>query len=84
MFHIEIDPESKEHVLVAAEGGRIPIRDDVWQRLRNPEELFSEWKGLLQKWSIHLDSAPLLKRECPADAEYRALRTTIRMFAEPK
>ena len=82
MFRIEIDPGSKEHVLVADDGERLAIRDDVWQRLSDPSGIFAEWKLLLQKWSIHTDKAPLLKRECPDDHAYRALRTLVRTFQE--
>jgi hypothetical protein len=83
MFRIEIDPESKEHVFVAPDGESLPLRDDVWERLRDPEAVFADWKKFLQKWSIHVEKAPLLKRECPEDAEYRRLRTLVRTFAEP-
>jgi hypothetical protein len=81
MFTIEIDPNTSEHVLVASDGDRVPVRQDVWDRLKKPDEIFTEWKKLLQKWAIHLDKAPVLKRECPGDAEYRTLRTAIRTFA---
>lgn len=77
MFRIEVDNETDEHVLVA-EGGKITLRDDVWERLRDKEVIFSEWKQFLQKWSIHLEKAPLLKQECPSDQAYRTLRTIIR------
>lgn len=80
MFRIEVDPETKEHALVAQDGERLPIRDDVWERLKDVDEVFSEWKRLLQKWSIHLEKAPLLKRECSTEAEYRELRTVIRTY----
>jgi hypothetical protein len=80
MFTIDVDSASGEHLLVASDGDKIILRDDVWKRLRDPNEIFSEWKQLLQKWSIHLEKAPLLKRECPGDAEYRSLRTAIRTF----
>ena len=83
MFRVEFVADTKEHVLVAEDGQRMPIRDDVWKRLRDPAEVFVEWKKLLQKWSIHIEKAPLLKRECPTDQEYRALRTVIRTFKEP-
>ncbi len=83
MFHVEIDPETKEHVLVAQDGEKIPVRDDVWTRLRGPDEIFSEWKLLLQKWSIHADKVDLLKRECPDEAHYRSVRTAIRTY-EPQ
>ena len=83
MFHVEIDPETKEHALVAEGGEKIPVRDDVWDRLKDVDEIFSEWKLLLQKWSIHVDKAPLLKSECPSEAEYRELRTVIRTFESP-
>ncbi len=83
MFRIEIDPETKGHVLVAEDGGKIPVRDDVWERLEDVDEIFSEWKLLLQKWSIHVDKAPLLKTECASEAEYRQLRTVIRTFESP-
>ena len=82
MFHVEIDSETGEHVLVA-EGGKISLRDDVWERLRDKEAIFSEWKQFLQKWSIHLEKAPLLKQECPTDQGYRTLRTTIRTHEKP-
>jgi len=80
MFTIELDAASGDHVLVAPDGDKINLRADVWERLRNPDEIFSEWKQLLQKWSIHMEKAPLLKRECPGDAEYRSLRTAMRTF----
>ena len=83
MFRIEIDAETTEHVLVAGDGERLPLRDDVWQHLRETEAIFAEWKVFLQKWSIHLEKAPLLKRECASDVDYRELRTIIRMFEEP-
>ena len=83
MFHIEIDAETKEHVLVAEGGEKIHVRDDVWERLKDVDEIFSEWKLLLQKWSIHMDKAPLLKTECQSEAEYRELRTVIRTFESP-
>lgn len=83
MFRIEFSPETKEHFLVASDGDKLPIREDVWQRLRDPEQVFGEWKKLLQKWSIHVNKAELLKRECPTDQEYRILRTDIRMFKDP-
>ena len=83
MFTIEFDSDKKEHVLVGDGGDKIAIRQDVWERLRNPEDLFADWKKLLQKWSIHLDKAPALKKECPTDAEYRTLRTAIRTFTDP-
>jgi len=82
MFTIETDADSGEHVLVAADGEKISVRDDVWQRLRDPNEIFSNWKSLLQKWSIHLDKAPVLKQECPTDADYRSLRTVIRTHTD--
>ncbi len=83
MFHIEVDPETKEHVLVAKDGGKIPVREDVWERLKDVDEIFSEWKQLLRKWSIHVDKAPLLKTECSTESEYRELRTVIRTFESP-
>ncbi len=83
MFQIEMDQASGEHVLVAEDGGRLPIRDDVWERLRDPDSVFGEWMQLLRKWSIHLDKAALLKSECPAGADYRTLRTRIRTFQTP-
>ena len=54
--------------------------DDVWERLRDPNEIFSEWKQLLQKWSIHAEKVELLKRECPDERGYRSLRTAIRTY----
>jgi hypothetical protein len=83
VFTIELEPAGGEHVLVATDGQKISIRSDVWTRLRNPEDLFVEWKKLLQKWTIHLDKANLLKRECVTDADYRTLRTAIRTFEDP-
>ncbi len=83
MFHIEKDAETGEHALVAGGGDRILVRDDVWERLRDTDSVFAEWKQLLQKWSIHVEKAPLLKQECPSDHEYRTLRTTIRTYEEP-
>jgi len=80
MFRVEADVDGKERALVADDGERMPIREDVWERLRDPAIIFAEWKAFLQKWSIHIEKAPLLKRECPTDAEYRELRTVIRMF----
>jgi hypothetical protein len=80
MFTIEKDAESGEHALVAPDGEKIALRADVWDRLRNPDEIFAEWMKLLQKWSIHSGKAPLLKRECPGEGEYRSLRTAIRTF----
>ena len=82
MFRIEKDAETGEHALVAEGGDRILVRDDVWGRLRDAESLFSEWKQLVQKWSIHVDKAPLLKQECPTDQAYRVLRTIIRTYEE--
>ena len=82
MFHIEKDAETGRHDLVA-EGGRIELRDDVWERLRDPEAIFSEWKQFLQKWTIHVEKAPLLKQECPTDQAYRVLRTIVRTYEEP-
>ena len=83
MFLIDIDAETGKHALIAENGDTIELRDDVWERLRDAEMLFSEWKQLLQKWSIHVEKAPLLKQECPTDHEYRTLRTTIRTYEEP-
>ncbi len=83
MFRLEVDPETKEHALVADDGEKLPVRDDVWERLQGADEIFSEWKRLLQKWSIHVEKTELLKRECQTDAEYRQLRTVIRTFGEP-
>ncbi len=80
MFRIEVDSETGKHALVAEDGEKIELRDDVWEHLRDPVALFSEWKQYLQKWSIHVEKAPLLKRECPTDQEYRTLRTTMRTF----
>lgn len=83
MFRIEKDAETGEHALVAEGGDRIPVRDDVWGRLRDTESVFADWKQLLRKWSIHVDKAPLLKEECPTDQEYRVLRTIVRTYEEP-
>ncbi len=80
MFRVEIDPETKEHALVAADGEKIALRDDVWERLRDADIIFSEWKLFLRKWCIHVEKAPLLKRECETNAAYRELRTGIRTF----
>ena len=80
MFRVEFDGAAKEHVLVADDGQKLPVRDDVWQRLTDANEIFSAWKQLLQKWSIHAEKVELLKRECPDDAQYRILRTAIRTF----
>ena len=80
MFRVVLDQETKEHVLVAEDGQKILLRDDVWQRLRDAEAIFSEWKTLLQKWSIHSEKAEILKRECPDEGAYRSLRTAIRTF----
>ncbi len=82
MFHVEKDAETGKYALVA-EGGRIELRNDVWERLREPEVIFAEWKQFLQKWTIHLEKAPLLKQECTTDQEYRTLRTVIRTYVEP-
>ena len=82
MFRVEFDGEAKEHVLVADDGDKLPIRDDVWERLTDADEIFSEWKQLLQKWSIHAEKVELLRRECPGEAQYRSLRTAIRTFGE--
>lgn len=84
MFLIDTDTETGKHTLVAEDGDTIELRDDVWERLRDPEMIFSEWKQFLQKWSIHVEKAPILKQECPTDHEYRTLRTTIRTFSEPE
>ena len=83
MLTVSYDPEKEEHVLVGEGGDAIPIRDDVWERLRDPNEIFSEWKKLLQKWAIHVGKAGLLKDECPAENDYRTLRTAIRVFERP-
>lgn len=80
MFRVEFDDEAGQHALVADDGQKLPLRDDVWERLRNADEIFSDWKTLLQKWSIHADRADLLKRECPDEAHYRSLRTAIRTY----
>ena len=80
MFRIEFDKEAAQHALVADDGEKLPLRDDVWERLRDPTEIFAEWKKLLQKWSIHAGKADLLKRECSADAHYRSVRTAIRTY----
>ncbi len=82
MFHVEFDGEAKEHVLIAEDGQKLPVRDDVWQRLKDPNEIFAEWKQLLQKWSIHAEKVELLRRECPDEAHYRSVRTAIRTFGE--
>ena len=82
MFRVEFDGEAKEHVLVAEDGKKIPLRDDVWERLKDANEIFSEWKQLLQKWSIHSGKADILKQECPDEAHYRSLRTVIRTYHE--
>ncbi|MHC4249126.1 MAG: hypothetical protein ACYTKD_01440 [Planctomycetota bacterium] len=85
MFRVEFDGEAKEHVLVAEDGQKLPVRDDVWERLKDANEIFTEWKQLLQKWSIHADRVDLLKRECPDEAHYRSLRTAIRTYeAQPE
>jgi len=84
MFTIQKGQAAGEHALVAPDGDTLPVRPDVWERLREPNEIFVEWKKFLQKWSIHVDKAPLLKRECPTDNDYRNLRTAIRTFLEPK
>jgi hypothetical protein len=81
MFRVEFDGEAKEHVLVADDGDKISIREDVWERLKDSDEIFSEWKQLLQKWSIHAEKVELLKRECPSEMHYRSVRTAIRTFA---
>jgi hypothetical protein len=81
MFRVEFDGEAKEHVLIADDGDKLPIRDDVWERLTDSDEIFSEWKQLLQKWSIHAEKVELLKRECPDEQHYRSVRTAIRTFA---
>ncbi len=80
MFTVEYEEEKTAHVLVAPDGERVELRDDVWERLRAPEMLFSDFKQLIRKWCIHLEKADLLKRECPTDSEYRQLRSLIRMF----
>ena len=80
MFTVEYEEEKTAHVLVAPGGERVELRDDVWERLRAPEMLFSDFKLLLQKWTIHVGKAELLKRECPTDSEYRQVRSLIRMF----
>lgn len=84
MFSVEFDQEGGQHVLVAPDGEKLTVRQDVWDRLKDTEIIFSEWKQLLQKWSIHLEKAPLLRRECSSDAEYRELRTAIRIHAGPE
>lgn len=80
MFAVGYDEEKTAHELVAPDGGKIEIRDDVWERLRSPDMLFKDFKLLVQKWSIHTEKAPLLKRECPTDSEYRQLRSLVRMY----
>ena len=80
MFTVDFDEEKATHVLVAGDGGRLEIRDDVWERLRSPDMLFSEFRALLQKWSIHVEKTSILKQECPTEAEYRQLRSLIRMY----
>ena len=80
MFRVEFDKEAGEQTLVAEDGQKFPLRDDVWQLLRDPNEIFSTWKQLLQKWSIHADKTDLLKRECPDESHYRSLRTAIRTY----
>ena len=80
MFTVEYDEEKAAHALVAPDGERVELRDDVWERLRAPEILFNDFKLLLQKWTIHVEKAELLKHECPTDSEYRQVRSLIRMF----
>ncbi len=80
MFRVEFDTEAAQQALVADDGEKILLRDDVWERLRDPNEIFSVWKHLLQKWSIHAGKADLLKRECSGDAHYRSVRTAIRTY----
>jgi len=82
MFKVDYDEEKPVHALVAPDGERIEMRDDVWERLRSPDMLFNDFKQLIRKWSIHVDRAPLLSQECPTDAEYRQLRSLIRMYKE--
>lgn len=83
MFRVEKDAESGQYALVAESGEKMLVRDDVWKRLRDAESVFAPWKQLLQKWSIHVEKAPLLKEECPTDQEYRILRTIIRTYEDP-
>ena len=83
MFTIDFDASSGDHILVGSEGEKLSVREDVWKRLKDPDEIFSEWKKLLQKWSIHLNMAPLLKKECSSDGDYRSLRTAIRTYIDP-
>ena len=80
MFTVGFDDENAVHLLAAPDGDKLEIRDDVWERLRSPETLFKDFKLVLQKWSIYVEKAPLLKQECPTDSEYRQLRSLIRMF----
>lgn len=80
MFSVGFDEEKAVHVLVASGGDRVEVRDDVWERLRSPDILFNDFKLLLQKWSIHVEKAALLKEESPTDGDYRQLRSLIRMF----
>ncbi len=81
MFNVVKDESMGGAVLTAMDDTEIHVPADVLEKLQNAEAIFSEWKKYLQGFCLqNMDHARALKAECPGDAEYRALRSTLRLL----
>ena len=59
---------------------KIPLNDEVWKLLINPDILLGDFTRLIQSYTLkeNRDWAVVLKEECPTSDEYRSLRALIR------
>jgi hypothetical protein len=68
-------------VLTAPDGATFVIPSQALSKLQDPAAIFSDWRRSLQALAVlNVENAKLLKRECPTDAEYRELRSKLRML----
>lgn len=80
MFEVEKTADGGA-VMTARDGTDVQVPADVLLKLQDSDVIFSEWKRFLQAFSLKdMAYAKALKAECTTDAEYRALRSKLRLL----
>jgi hypothetical protein len=81
MFDVEKNEATGGATLTARDGTVVEVPADVLVKLQDSDAIFSEWKRFLQAFSLqNMDHARALKTECATDAEYRSLRSKLRLL----
>ena len=80
MFEVTKNPDGSI-ALTASDGTEVAVPADVLAKLQDSDVIMSEWKRYLQGFALqNMTHAKALKAECPGDAEYRRLRSMLRLL----